>query len=719
MMLLVFISEFAVMKMFAPLLEGFSPFYAGLVDSCLLVLLFSTPLWIFCNQLFDKTRSDNAQPFLRSNRVKLFCKLLAALGIVEFTIMILLLNFVPELKQDSLALLDASLTILFVGPFAWIVLSRYGSQLHSPSMTDLIGSPVMIYFALLYMVFFADTVQEALQPYLTPVEFERYFILIDSTLTTLIIAPFIWLLMGKPLLKAAQDEKSLAETILDQTVDAFVTLDTNGRILSINPSMEKIFGYTIDELLGQSLTMLFRDNPPDILTFLSDSVHKAIEHKSMRFKEKICKSRNGLILIMDISISSIRHHERDEWIMILHDISHHKYTEKIIREKDERFRQIFEQADDAIAFFKPESCKIIDINNTFAELFEYSKSEILREDLKCFIDPKDLSLVSRSIVQTGKGIPARLENFAGIRRNGKSFNLSMRSKLMSIDGVDIVFCSFRDITGRIRLETEAKEIQAKLIQTNKMTSLGLMVSGVAHEINNPNNFILSNSRLLSNIWEDTRKILNDYYKEHGDFCLGGVPFLELDKQYPLLLLGILDGSGRINEIINNLKKFYRQERTRQDLVDINDIAQSSVSLLHHELVKYTKNFHMDLLQELPRIRGSRQQIGQVIINLLMNACQSLLNKKNGIWLKTSYDRENSQVLLAVIDEGRGMTTEDSQKVMEPFFTTKLDEGGTGLGLAICRSIILDHNGKLEFETVLGKGSTFVVRLPAEMPNTKD
>jgi signal transduction histidine kinase len=164
-----------------------------------------------------------------------------------------------------------------------------------------------------------------------------------------------------------------------------------------------------------------------------------------------------------------------------------------------------------------------------------------------------------------------------------------------------------------------------------------------------------------------------------------------------------------------LKNFYRPDRSAIERVDLNEVATSTVSLIHHELVHFTNNFQLALMDGLPAIKGNSQQIGQVMINLLLNACQSLPDKNRGIWLETGYDRTTSQVTLTIRDEGRGMTREESRRVLEPFFTTKLDEGGTGLGLTICKSIIMEHQGDLEFNSKPGKGSTFLVRLPADIP----
>ena len=137
--------------------------------------------------------------------------------------------------------------------------------------------------------------------------------------------------------------------------------------------------------------------------------------------------------------------------------------------------------------------------------------------------------------------------------------------------------------------------------------------------------------------------------------------------------------------------------------DVNHVATSAVSILHYELSKYTDNFHLELAENIPLVKGSSQQLGQVIINLLMNACQALPDKDCGIWMTTGYDPVAGQVTITVRDEGSGISREDSNRILEPFFTTKLDRGGTGLGLSICQSILKEHNAVLEFHSEPGRG----------------
>jgi signal transduction histidine kinase len=150
-------------------------------------------------------------------------------------------------------------------------------------------------------------------------------------------------------------------------------------------------------------------------------------------------------------------------------------------------------------------------------------------------------------------------------------------------------------------------------------------------------------------------------------------------------------------------------------VDINKTVNAAISILHHEIVKYTDNFHAELKNNIPLIMGNNQQLGQVVINLLMNACQALPSRQCGIWISTGYDASTGQVIFSVKDEGGGIPKDLRNRIMEPFFTTRVDEGGTGLGLTISNSIIKNHNGVLDFTSEHGTGSVFSVRIPAVGP----
>jgi len=394
------------------------------------------------------------------------------------------------------------------------------------------------------------------------------------------------------------------------------------------------------------------------------------------------------------------------------DISEQKKAQEALRQSSERFRQLFEQSEDAIMFFKPGTSYIIDVNATAERLFGYTKEELKEGGIELLCQQSELARLNGVISEVRHDRPSFLDNIVNLRKDGTEINTSVRVKTVIIQGVAISFCSFRNITDRVRTEEKVREIQARLIQANKMTSLGLLVSSVAHEINNPNNFIMANSQLLARVCDDSFKLLHHYHQENEELYIGGIPFSEVEEHAPQLFEGIIEGSRRIKGIIDELKNFARPDRRLPDgEFDVNQVVSSSVSMLQHEIVKYTRNFHLTLAENIPRVRGSSQQLAQVIINLLMNACQALMSRDAGVWLSTDFDPRSGQVTIAVRDEGCGMIPENGSRIMEPFFTTKLDSGGTGLGLSICQSIVRDHGWSLVFVSAPEKGSTFSIKIP--------
>lgn len=242
----------------------------------------------------------------------------------------------------------------------------------------------------------------------------------------------------------------------------------------------------------------------------------------------------------------------------------------------------------------------------------------------------------------------------------------------------------------------------------------ILVSCVAHEINNPNSYILHNAQLVAQIWEDTVPILEEYYQEHGDFSLGGLqlPFAEVRTIMPRLIAGIADGSNRIGNIIDFFKTYARTgSGDAEVLFSINSVVLSALALLRAQISRRTDEIGLNLQDHLPLVRGSAQRMEQVMVNLISNALESLPSRQAGIVLSTFLSPESGEVILQVRDEGRGMDKEVLERSTEPFFSTRKEAGGTGLGLYITRMIVHEHGGTLRFASEPGVGTLATVALP--------
>lgn len=267
-----------------------------------------------------------------------------------------------------------------------------------------------------------------------------------------------------------------------------------------------------------------------------------------------------------------------------------------------------------------------------------------------------------------------------------------------------------------------KITQAQLVQAEKMASLGILTAGVAHEINNPINFVSANVEPLQQDIQDMLQIVSGYETVIARYTLTDkfkeVEDLKKELDYGLLigeinqlLRGIKEGATRTSDIVKGLRNFSRLDENEMKPVNVNDGIESTLLVLSNQLknkVKVTKD-----LGKVDEILGFPGKLNQVFMNVINNAFQAIPG--NGeIKIKTFMAAGN--VVISIEDNGIGMTEEVKNRVFEPFFTTKKVGAGTGLGLSISYGIIKDHNGDIAVESKPGIGTTFIIALPANKYN---
>jgi len=270
----------------------------------------------------------------------------------------------------------------------------------------------------------------------------------------------------------------------------------------------------------------------------------------------------------------------------------------------------------------------------------------------------------------------------------------------------------REVAEKQRALEELRLHQDQLVQADKMASLGILVAGVAHEINNPNGLILLNLQRIEEILRTSQPILDDYRRDNGDFKLGRYSYERVREELPHMLSETQDAAKRIKRIVSELKDFARRDSAElTELVDMNLCVQASLRLVENTVVKSTQRINASYADELPPVRGNSQRIEQVIVNLLLNASQSLEGSGKNIYLATRLDRFRRLVQVTVRDEGRGVAAEHLSRLTDPFFTTKRDEGGCGLGLSISAGIVRQHGGTISFDSEPGRGTTVTLEFP--------
>ena len=317
-----------------------------------------------------------------------------------------------------------------------------------------------------------------------------------------------------------------------------------------------------------------------------------------------------------------------------------------------------------------------------------------------------LAVLLASIISTNLAKPIRnLVKF--VSELGKG-TLDRRLKLNEYHG------EFAELARAFdEMQVSLLEKNRELIQADKLVSLGTLSAGVAHEINNPNQYISTNAVLLEKFFCGVKPVLDRFQEKNGDFNIGAISYSEARGKIPETISAIQKGSERIGRIVKDLSDFARQNPVEQlSSINLNNVVESAERLVGNMIKKSTRFFTMNLEKDLPPIKGNFQRLEQVVINLLINACQALPDNSKRIELST-YSRQKNVVILQVKDEGRGISNEQQRQIFDPFFTTHRDRGGAGLGLSISKSIIDKHDATIEFDSELGKGTTVTVTFPVD------
>lgn len=269
-----------------------------------------------------------------------------------------------------------------------------------------------------------------------------------------------------------------------------------------------------------------------------------------------------------------------------------------------------------------------------------------------------------------------------------------------------------DISERVSAQQESERRQEQLIHADKMIALGTLVSGVAHEISNPNNVMLLSAKALDGMVGDILPVLDQHEENEGDVYIGGQPYEDVRDEIPQMTGSILRAAEKVKALVGDLKTFARPDAdTMDESVDLNKVADASVSLMGSLIKKTTHTFDVQKDEDLPTIAGNPRRLEQVIINLITNACQALHDTEAALRVVTRFDADAGNVIVEVIDEGAGISPDDLKRIQDPFYTTKHDTGGTGLGLSISSKILATHGGELTFESELGHGTTARLTIP--------
>jgi len=265
---------------------------------------------------------------------------------------------------------------------------------------------------------------------------------------------------------------------------------------------------------------------------------------------------------------------------------------------------------------------------------------------------------------------------------------------------------------RLEVQEERQTIMAKLIQTNRMTSLGLLISSIAHNINTPNGAIKLAAQYLASSWNNALPILEQVTKEEGDFTLGGLPFGVAKGEIRGANESILNNAERVERVIQDLRAYNLGERNKLSHgVSVNRVVKEALTVIRAHGRQGEISITPTHAPDLPDITANQSQLEQVVVNLLLNAMQAMPGNKGAVTVRTEYSAKENEVRIIVTDQGEGIPPEVKKHLFEAFFSTRIDKGGSGLGLYISNFIVSEHNGRLTVDSKPGVGTVATVHLP--------
>jgi PAS domain S-box-containing protein len=399
-------------------------------------------------------------------------------------------------------------------------------------------------------------------------------------------------------------------------------------------------------------------------------------------------------------------------------LAHRQSIEESLRVSEHKYRELVENANSMILRLDHQG-RITFFNEYAQSFFGYSSEEILGKPCIGTIVPETESSTGRDMKEMIARVVSHPSDFLrneneNMKKDGERVWIAWSNRPVFDEQGRLkeILSIGSDITARKQAEEEARVNQRKLIQADRLATLGTLVSGVAHEINNPTNYISLNNENLAEIWADIKRNLDRQRAERPSLQIAGLPYEEVKAETDRLIDAIGEGTNRIKTIVKGLKEFARQDGGDDSAtVDINTVVKTALLILGASIRKATDAFSVDYGEGLPPVAGDFQRIEQVVINLITNACQALSDRTKAVRLVTQYQAQSGEVRIEVRDEGVGIDPENLDRVFDPFFTTKRTSGGTGLGLSISYSIIKELKGELSIDSAPGTGTTAVITLP--------
>ncbi|MBN1960587.1 MAG: PAS domain S-box protein [Deltaproteobacteria bacterium] len=526
------------------------------------------------------------------------------------------------------------------------------------------------------------------------------------------------------LLNLQKEEKAFAESIV-QTAQAIVlVLSPFGKIVTFNPYLEKLSGWSLKEVIGRDWFDVFL--PQKVREYTRELFQRAIADSPTQGNIDCIVTRDGRELYIEWYDKTLK--DSNGYITGLLSVGQDVTARKKVEETLNYQKMLLESQNqaslDGIINIDVQG-RILWHNRRFVDMWgipqevlavghegailNYIRTQI--RDPDTFLD----KLNNHNVLEDSRSQNEFYSN------DGRVFDCYC-SPMMNDEGKLLGrVCVFRDITERKLAETERQQLQTRLAQSDRLSSMGMLAAGVAHEINNPLSYVLYN---IESLVEDIPKLSEFTQRCHAALLaqVGQEDILEIlgdtQRVFDRMLFDdvsdrlrdALSGAYRIKNISRSLGTFSRVEHNRLAPVNIQTCIEHAAAMGFNE-IKYRARFVKDFSQ-VPLVLASDGKLAQVFLNLLINAAHSIDEghvSQNEVRVRTwSID---DKVFAEVSDTGKGIAPENQKKIFDPFFSTKGIGVGTGLGLSICKNIIEEFGGTISFTSELGKGTKFLIILP--------